>query len=288
MMVGDFAPIDLEDTALTKFDRLVAAGEIIWGPSTPEYVEHEGFQFEFRLAPALLKKPILSRNAPGRSKPVGPFVDPDPDFVVGKIGETHTLIFSKFCVPRPHLVLHTNQFELQSDDLTKSDLDSAWRVLGAFSKTPSMMIYNCGVDAGSSQGHKHMQVFPKPEGRNFNLFPDLTSLPEGNVVTLPNVPYKHYIIALPERPTADDLVERYRTLVGLAKLTLQDTGGTAHNVVMTKDWIMVIPRSSKGFEGVGANAAGMVGMVWVGSEEERNRWTSLGLGAYLQKLGVPL
>ncbi|KAK6511786.1 hypothetical protein TWF481_000692 [Arthrobotrys musiformis] len=287
-MVNDSAPLDLEDIALTKFDNLVAKGEIIWGPSDPEYVELEGFQFEFRLAPALLKKPILSRHAVGRSKPVGPFVDPDPEFVVAKIGATHTLIFSKFCVPRPHLVLHTNQFELQSDDLTSSDLDAAWQVLGAFPKTPSMMIYNCGVDAGSSQGHKHMQVFPKPEGQKFKLFPDLASLPEGDVITLPKVPYRHYVVALPANPSLEDIVRRYNTLVGLAKLALEKIEGTAHNVVMTKDWIMVIPRSSKGCDGVGANAAGMMGMVWVGSELERNSWTNFGLTSYLQKLGMPL
>ncbi|KAK6353871.1 hypothetical protein TWF730_008293 [Orbilia blumenaviensis] len=286
-MASNTLPLDLEEVAVAKFDNLVTAEEILWGPSEPEYVEHEGFQFEFRLAPALLKKPILSRHAPGRSKPVGPFVDPDPNFVVAKIGDTHTLIFSKFCVPRPHFVLHTNQFELQSDDLTRSDLDASWRVLQAFPKTPSMMIYNCGVDAGSSQGHKHMQVFPKPESQEFKLFPDLARLSESDVSTCQNIPYKHYIIALPENPSVEDLVRRHNSLVGLAKIALEKVGGTAHNVVMTKDWIMVIPRRSKGCDGVGANAAGMMGMVWIGSEKERDSWTAFGLTQYLQGLGIP-
>ncbi|KAF3928283.1 hypothetical protein AA313_de0208726 [Arthrobotrys entomopaga] len=287
--VVNLANIDLERVAIEKFDRLVAIEEVIWGPSEPEYVEHEGFQLEFRLAPALLKKPILSRHAPGRSKPQGPFVDPDPNFVVAKIGDTHTLIFSKFCVPRPHLVLHTNQFALQTEDLTAADLEAAWRTLKSFPETPSMMIYNCGVDAGSSQGHKHMQVFPKPdndEGR-FKLFPDKAELSQDEAVTLPSVPYKHFVVGLPKKASHEDIVKRHGKVLELAKEALETVGGSAYNVVMTKDWVMVIPRRSKGVDGVGANAAGMMGMVWVGSEKERESWTNFGLTRYLQTLGVP-
>ncbi|EPS40878.1 hypothetical protein H072_5248 [Dactylellina haptotyla CBS 200.50] len=285
-MVVNIANLNLEQVAIEKFDNLVDVGEIIWGPSEAEYVEHEGFQFEFRLAPALLKKPILSRNAEGRSKPLGPFVDPDPNFVVGKIGDTHTLIFSKFCVPRPHLVLHTNQFALQTDDLTTADLDAAWQTLEAFEKTPSMMIYNCGVDAGSSQGHKHMQVFPKPE-RGFNLFPDDAELSKEDVITVPHVPYRHYILALPKKPSIEDIVTRYQKVIKSAKAALGGIEGAAYNIAMTKDWIMAIPRRSKGAEGVGANTAGMLGMVWIGSQKERESWTAFGLSKYLQTLGMP-
>ncbi|KAK6510484.1 hypothetical protein TWF506_009590 [Arthrobotrys conoides] len=277
----------LEEVVIKKFDSLVAAEQIIWGHSEPEYVTDKGFQFEFRLAPALLKKPMLSGHGTERNNPDGSFADPDPNFVIGKLGETHTLIFSKFCVPRPHFVLHTNQFELQSDDLTRSDLDSAWQVLETFSRTPYMMIFNCGVDAGSSRSHKHMQFFPKPEGPVFKLFPDQAHLIEGDVVTIPTVPYKHYITALPAKPLVDDLVQRYNILVGLAKIALEPVKGTAHNVVMTKDWIMVIPRAWRGFDRAGANAAGMVGMVWVGSDQERQDWSTFGLTSYFHKLGLP-
>ncbi|EWC48380.1 hypothetical protein DRE_02149 [Drechslerella stenobrocha 248] len=289
-MVLDLTTLNIERDVVAKFDRLVDGGEIIWGPSEAEYVVHEGFQLEFQLAPALLKKPILSRHAPDRSKPYGPFSNPDPNFVVAQIDDTHTLIFSKFCVPRPHLVLHTNVFALQTDDLTASDLSSAWRTLGVFAAAPAMMIYNCGVDAGSSQGHKHMQVFPKPDIRKFQLFPDRcrAMLPKEGVVTLPDTPYKHYVVALPNEPSQDDIVGRHNKVVELAKAALGKDEGAAYNIVMTKDWVMAIPRRSKGNEGVGANAAGMMGMIWVGSQEERDCWTTFGLTRYLQTLGVPV
>lgn len=182
------APLDLERYHLNEIRQPHRSRGNYIGPFRSWICRTWWVSVRIQTGTSLVEK-ANSISPPGRTKAVGPFVDPDPDFVVAKIGETHTLIFSKFCVPRPHLVLYTNQFELQSDDLTKSDLDSAWRVLEAFPKTPSMMICSCGVDAESSQGHKHMQVFPKPGGRDFKLFPCLANLPEGDVVTVPTVPY---------------------------------------------------------------------------------------------------
>jgi ATP adenylyltransferase len=58
-------------------------------------------------------------------------------------------------------VIPTRNYALQTDDLDLSDINAAWSVLKAF-QTPSLIIYNCGINAGSSQGHKHTQVFPLP------------------------------------------------------------------------------------------------------------------------------
>lgn len=59
------------------------------------------------------------------------------------------------------LVIPKIEYARQTDDLDFSDINAAWTVLKAFD-TPSIIIYNCGVNAGSSQGHKHLQLFPSP------------------------------------------------------------------------------------------------------------------------------
>lgn len=64
-------------------------------------------------------------------------------------------------------------------------------------------------------------------------------------------------------------------------------GGSDYNVVLVHDWMLLIPRRFAGFKGNGANAAGMLGMVWVQDQWERNRWTKLGYIKYLSMLGVP-
>jgi ATP adenylyltransferase len=79
---------------------------------------------------------------------------------------------------RPAFILHTNEFALQTSDLDASDFSAAWSVLNAFA-VPQVLAYNCGVEAGASQGHKHLQVFPRPEPLDFQMFPDKMELSQG-------------------------------------------------------------------------------------------------------------
>ena len=116
-----------------------------------------------------MKKPILSPDAPERRGHGGPFLKPDPEFVVTPVGKHHILELSMHCIYRPAYVLHTRLFAPQTDDLDLCDLRAALAVMENLgSKVPQMVIYNCGVEAGSSQGHKHMQVFAYPDC--FELF----------------------------------------------------------------------------------------------------------------------
>jgi ATP adenylyltransferase len=85
----------------------------------------------------------------------------DPEEVVTDLGSTHRLLVNKYGIFRPMTVIPTKHYALQTDDLDLSDVNAAWSVLKAF-ETPSLIIYNCGINAGSSQGHKHTQVFPLP------------------------------------------------------------------------------------------------------------------------------
>lgn len=52
-------------------------------------------------------------------------------------------------------MLVTNEFKSQFDPLTLEDFKSVSSVL---SEVPSLVFYNCGVDSGASQPHKHIQV----------------------------------------------------------------------------------------------------------------------------------
>lgn len=82
-----------------------------------------------------------------------------------------------YCVYRPCLVLHTNAYRPQTEALDETDIAATWAVLRGM-ETPCMILYNCGVEAGSSQGHKHLQVLPKPDA-GLALFPDGCELSSG-------------------------------------------------------------------------------------------------------------
>lgn len=52
-------------------------------------------------------------------------------------------------------MLVTNDFQSQLNPLNLSDFTALSSVL---MEVPSLVFYNCGVDSGASQRHKHMQV----------------------------------------------------------------------------------------------------------------------------------
>lgn len=85
----------------------------------------------------------------------------------------------------------------------------------------------------------------------------------------------------------------YQELLAEAKETLGKSSGTnnegyfPHNVVLVREWMIVIPRRSNNFEDITANAAGMMGSVWLKSEDELDRWKQVGPTKALAGLGFP-
>ncbi|KAF2494985.1 hypothetical protein BU16DRAFT_51725 [Lophium mytilinum] len=283
-------PHDLFISALDRFDSLVEAGEILYSPSDPERTKYDGFEFEFRIVPAMGSKPLLAANDPGRSHPQGPFVNPDPAFVLANVGTAHVLELNKFCVFRPMLILHTAQYSEQEDDLDASDLTAAWLTLQTI-KEPQIVLYNCGVDSGSSQGHKHLQFWPHPDLDNpFYLPPDGKDLPSDAPTMLPELPYQHWVVGIPPKATAVGLIESYFVLLKKAREALgkEDGEAAAYNLLFTRVWMIIIPRTQKGYEGLNANGAGMLGSVWVKDKKEREEWTKHGMTEHLTRLGLPV
>lgn len=134
-----------------------------------------------------------------------------------------------------------------------------------------------------------MQVIPYSEGHS--LFPDMEHL------NPKDIPFKYYIKRLDDQnasvtsKTPENLREIYDNLCKEAQRAWQATTSDAsdhlpHNMVLTKNWIMVIPRRRAGTQGASANAAGMMGMVWVTKQQELDCWTTYGPVKVLAELGV--
>ena len=106
--------------------------------------------------------------------------------------------------------------------------------------------------------------------------------------TIPTIPFKHNLILFPPNATPQQVFDQYKKALIKTKETLGESGSGSHayNVSFVKEWIVVIPRREKGREGVGANSAGMMGMVWLRDAEERRGWDEEGLARYLVRLGV--
>ncbi|KAF8246816.1 putative phosphorylase [Wilcoxina mikolae CBS 423.85] len=285
---------------LLHFDRLVATRHVFFTPSEAFQLVDQSFPFEFRICPSLLTKPQTPGEEAARDSSIPENSDPpvkfgpgsdiekgDGELIITTILDTHYLVFNKFCIFRPQFLLLTvNSYRRQYELLDKEDFSAVWHFLDS-SETPHFVIYNCTKEGGCSRVHKHMQIFSRHS--QFELFSDAIS-------QMPRVvPYRYFLHRFPNAAAADPItgghiLEIYLTLLEECKAALGIPKGAKvcpHNVVLVKEWMMVIPRRRSDVEGASANAAGMMGMVWVWRDEQMEKWKELGPSKVLSELGVP-
>lgn len=111
----------------------------------------------------------------------------------------------------------------------------------------TVVTYNCGEVVGASRSHKHLQLLPYEqtvEGQGFRMFPDAVD----DEVARRELGYGYFVAR--DLPREDEerapakLNEIYDKLLERA---IAETGfeGTqmAHNLVMVREWMLLVPRS---------------------------------------------
>lgn len=211
-----------------------------------------------------------------------------PPLKLASIAPEHLLVFNAYPVLRPsYLLLTESHRHQQSSPLTLPDFQAARLTLDQLEHMSGgkrhMMIYNCGRDGGCSRMHKHMQFFEYPE--QFTLFPDA---PANAII---NVPFQYEVVRHDATPVANIALSIYESYSSCVKrfggTTDLESKQVPHNVVMAREWTLMIPRRRASTSGASANAMGMMGLVWVGSEDELKKWTTRGPSQILSELGVP-
>ena len=182
---------------------------------------------------------------------------------------------------------------LQTSPLSFSDFRATWCVLKELDG-PHYAIYNCGAAAGCSRSHKHLQIFEQTQDL---LLPEKILRGDDDSI----VPYRYFLKGLNVKDcvSADEaaahLAEVYHTHLlqcehALTPYTMnsqQMHTHVPHNVIMTRNFIMTIPRRQAGLGLATANAAGFMGLVWVPSAATVETWKDVGLQNVLAALGVP-
>lgn len=293
--------LDISDANIfERFDKLERIGIIHHGPSTAVNLTDHGFPFELRICPSWAKKPLSVDDAlpTEEDKPVPELFGPGsdiykshPDQVIGMINNTHVLALNIYPVFRPqYLLLAANSYRRQDEPMDLEDIEASWSFLRTV-RLPHYVMYNCTKEAGCSRYHKHTQILRKPEksgpyATDFEFFPDV----QGKEIQVPYVYFLHRF----ENPTSVtgtalfdiylDLLSKCRTVLGIA---VNDKEALCpHNVLLVKEWIIVIPRRRGNFSGTGANSAGMLGMPTISNDALFKIWTDIGPANILSKLGV--
>jgi ATP adenylyltransferase len=206
--------------------------------------------------------------------------------VVGDISETHLAVLNKFNVVKNHLLIVTRAFEDQGMLLTLPDFEALWTCMAEYN---SLGFYNGGREAGASQQHKHLQLVPlplAPEGPAIPVEPMIAQAPE-DVGTVPGFPFLHSFVRLGGDLAGSPLkaarksFELYHTMLSCVGMkTPQFTGAVRQSLpyclLVTRDWMLLVPRSREFFEDISINALAFAGSFFVRNERQLDRLRTAG------------
>lgn len=240
-------------------------------------IEDAGMRFVIRCVSSLAVKDAAKVAIPGgpRDPDFNPFLNPDPELTVGKLGDAHVVILNKFPLCDRHLVLARRSFQEQLLPLTRSDFAALATIMREAGGTG---LYNGGAAAGASQRHKHLQWIPgTPDNARLEFYsaglpPELE---EQGTATHPSMRMKHCFVRVscglevPVDTAAQSLLAGFEVACGQLGLVPGEDGLLApFNLLAGDGWLLVVPRSQECFEGISVSAVGFGGTLYTRTREQ--------------------
>lgn len=281
----------------------LASGALRPIATTQEFADDGGVRFVIRLVANLARKDaarvLQGEKHRSGGPPSNPFLPYEPTLFVAGISETHVALLNKFNVIDHHLLLVTRQFAHQETLLDRADCQALSLCLAEYE---GLGFYNGGVVAGASQPHKHLQVVPLPlldSGSTLPIDPLLRTIsPNTKVGTVPGFPFQHAFVALDStlvaqpRAFAEVLYEGYQTALRATGIEAVRVDGALHqsapyNLLVTYDWLLLIPRRQADFAGIAINALGFAGSLFVKDREQLTLLRNRGPLAALRAVARP-
>ncbi|GFE70740.1 phosphorylase [Chroococcus sp. FPU101] len=245
-----------------------------------EIIEDTGILFLVRIVKNLARKDAAKqaevKKVKTDGKPFNPFLPYDENLFVSNISDTHLCLLNKFNVVDHHLLIVTREYEAQNDWLTQSDFSALGVCLA---QIDGLGFYNGGVLAGSSQPHKHLQLIPFPFLTEIRL-PIDSVIPtvqynSDQIGIIPSFEFIHAIVPLQpnwiQSPVkfAPTLLEIYYKLLKTVQYEINGRKQTGdYNLLITRDWMMIILRNRDSFLSIGVNSVGFAGALLVRNAEQ--------------------
>jgi sulfate adenylyltransferase (ADP) / ATP adenylyltransferase len=285
VIIQRFEPGTLQAKVQARTAHAMHRGAIHTIPTRFELVGHAGVNFLIRIVSNLVRKvqANVDQRYPSKAAKIyqDPFLPYDQDLFVADISHTHV------CLDH-HILMVTRSLQEQESFLTLSDIEA---VLLCLTEFEGLAFYNAGEAAGASQRHKHLQMVPLP------LTAELSHLPieplletarfGGRIGRAPRLPFSHVLVRMnPEWVAsplkgAQELLKHYLHM--LQTLGLADGGRGEetrspgpYNLLITRQWMLVVPRSTECFEGISVNALGFAGGFLVKNQAQLDRLKTCG------------
>lgn len=259
-------------TSIKKTTELaLKSGALKSIPTKLEIIEQNGVKFVVRILENINRKIAeqekRDREVAKTGKEFNPFLPYEADLFVTDISDTHVCILNKFNVVDYHLLIITRAFESQESLLTLKDFIATGACLEEFE---GLVFYNGGKLAGASQPHKHLQIVPFVE-TDIPISPLLKAVKSENAIgTIPEFPFVHAFTNLDMGESAEITLEKYHTLlqtVGIKPIENNIQSG-AYNLLMTRKWMLIVPRQYDEFETISVNSLGFAGALLVKNQEQ--------------------
>ncbi len=297
-----FTPGTLWSKTLDRTEKALRTGTLrpIFTRST--FIHDGGVDFLVRIVSSLVRKSEEKKEHKKKTTPekqhTNPFLPYEENMFVTDISDTHVCLLNKFNVIDHHLLIVTRSFEEQESLLTLQDFEAIWICMAEFD---GLAFYNGGEIAGSSQRHKHLQMIPLPmadKGPKVPIEPLLTSARlEGNLGFIPGLPFVHVltrpvpVLTAPPRDAATELFKLYRAMLYAVGLNSQSapydsTQSGPYNLLLTREWMLLVPRSDEFFESISVNALGFAGALLVHDELQMELIKDMGGMAVLERTAV--
>lgn len=245
-----------------------------------QFLEEKNINFIVRILDNIKRKEKAKKEQKNKEKldNYNPFLPYEEKLYVDDLGTSHVCILNKYNVVNNHVLVITKDFEPQENLLNFKDLEAFWMVLKQVS---GLGFYNAGAVAGASQPHKHLQVIPFPLAPNSQGFPIenlvlnyRSKLKDLEVVTVDELPYLQaiaFINTIDKCPQecAKITEEIYHQM--LEYLAIENNGKTSlgnYNLLVTKQWMMMIPRTQPKAESISINSLGFAGALLVKNQEQ--------------------
>ncbi len=315
-----FPPGTLLSLIRETSDRALQCGALQPIATDYTWIEQNDVVFLVRIVANLVRKDAAKRQQDRQEQDTGkefnPFLPYDENLFVTDLSETHLCLLNKFKVIDDHILIITRDFEPQESLLNPSDFTALWTVL---QEIDGLAFYNSGKIAGASQRHKHLQVVPLP------LVPDAEALPIATVIeksdlqsgTIAALPFAHGIASLPNHlaelapEQAGQITDTiYQSLLNQLHIILSspldtsksmaDPGASGqspaiapptlspYNLLMTRQWMMLVPRAKESCDSISVNALGFAGALLVRDEHQMQWLKNYGPMAILTHVAAPI
>jgi len=279
-------------------ERALASGALEPIDTEAHVVVDGGVRFVVRRVSSLMRKPRRSPERNGNAGAADPFLAPDPALWVADVSATHRVLLNKYPVLERHVLIVTRDFEHQESLLGPGDFQA---LAACLAECNALAFYNAGRAAGASQDHKHLQLAPLPLGAAADEIPIRPLLRElqlvGGLGVAPLLPFRHAYAHLSAgawsdaRAAGDLLLALYAKVCKAAGIGEADVGGerrqsAPYNLLLTRDWMLLVPRSRERFDSISINALAFAGSLFVKDDAQLERVRQAGPLAVLKQVSL--